>query len=39
MIQGFRHKGLRLLFENDDWRVIFRFKDGHAYEVDMIDYH
>ena len=92
MIQGFRHKGLRLLFENDDrrklaaddvdkirrilfrlhvarvvedmdapgfrphplkgklkgfwsvtvranWRIIFRFKDGHAHEVDMIDYH
>jgi proteic killer suppression protein len=92
MIQDFRHKGLRLLFENDDrrklaaydvdkirrilfrlsvarviedvdapgfrlhplkgnlkgfwavtvranWRVIFRFKNGDAYEVDLIDYH
>ncbi len=22
-----------------NWRVIFRFGDGHAYDVDLIDYH
>lgn len=92
MIQGFRHKGLKRLFENGEtkgvrpdhlekienllavldrarqpedmnlpgfrlhlltgelkgfwsvivranWRVIFRFQDGDAYDVDLIDYH
>jgi proteic killer suppression protein len=92
MIQSFQHKGLKLLFEEDDhrkvnaeyvdrlklilftlnmagivedmnqptfrlhplkgnlygfwavtvranWRVIFRFADGHAYDVNLIDYH
>jgi proteic killer suppression protein len=22
-----------------NWRVVFRFADGHAYDVDLIDYH
>jgi len=92
MIESFQHKGLKLLFEEDDrrkvnaehvdrlklilsaldvagvvedmsqptfrlhqlkgnlqgfwavtvranWRVIFRFADGHAYDVDLVDYH
>ncbi|MGE3622619.1 MAG: type II toxin-antitoxin system RelE/ParE family toxin [Bdellovibrionales bacterium] len=92
MIDSFRHKGLRLLFENDDrsrvhaehvkrlrlilsvlaqatkiedldqptfrlhplkgdlkgfwsvtvranWRIIFRFLDGRASSVDLVDYH
>lgn len=92
MIKGFKHKGLRRLFEKSDhgkisaqdahklehilavlnraknpddmglpgfrlhplkgplkgfwavtvranWRVIFKIKDGDAYEVDLIDYH
>ncbi len=92
MIENFRHKGLRLLFEDDDrskvkadqvarmrlilaaldaagrvedmnqptfrlhplkgelkgfwavtvranWRIIFRFADGNASNVDLIDYH
>ena len=92
MIHGFRHKGLRRLFEEGkasgiradqvnklenilavlnhackpsdmnlpgfrlhrlkgdldgfwsvtvraNWRVIFRFQDGHAWDVDLIDYH
>jgi proteic killer suppression protein len=92
VIQGFRHKALKRLFENgerkgirtdliekvenilaflnrarapDDmnlpgfrlhplrgdlagfwsvtvranWRVIFRLEDGHAYDVDLVDYH
>lgn len=24
---------------NDQYRIIFAFKDGHAYEVEIIDYH
>jgi proteic killer suppression protein len=92
MIVGFRHKGLKRLFEDDDargirpdlldkvrtiliqldeastiedmsmtsfhlhplkgdrkglwsvtvranWRIVFRFADGHANAVDLIDYH
>lgn len=92
MIESFQHKGLKLLFEEDDrrkvnaehadrlrlilstldvadivedmnqptfrlhqlkgdlqsfwavtvranWRIIFRFADGHAYDVDLVDYH
>jgi proteic killer suppression protein len=92
MIQSFRHKGLKRLYEDDDprgvaaehltkvrnilarldaagsiedmnlpgfnlhtlkgslqglmavtvranWRVIFRFADGHAFDVDYLDYH
>jgi len=92
MITGFRHKGLKRLFENDDrrgvnaqhaerienilglldaaariedmniptfrlhpltgdlkgfwavtvranWRIVFRFEDGNAFDVDLIDYH
>ena len=24
---------------NGPWRICFRFKDGDAYEVDVVDYH
>ena len=24
---------------NDQWRVCFRWKDEHAYEVEIVDYH
>ena len=24
---------------NDRWRVCFRWKDGHAYDVEIVDYH
>ncbi len=24
---------------NEQWRVCFRFQDGHAYDVEIIDYH
>ena len=24
---------------NDKWRVCFRFKDGNAFDVEIIDYH
>ena len=92
MIKSFRHKGLKLLYENDDrskvsveqvkrlklilsvldvietiadmdqptfrlhrlkgdlsefwgvtvranWRILFRFVDGHVYDIDLRDYH
>ena len=24
---------------NDQWRVCFRWKEGHAYDVEIVDYH
>jgi proteic killer suppression protein len=24
---------------NGPWRICFRFKDGHAYQVEIVDYH
>ena len=24
---------------NDQWRVCFRWQDGHAYDVEIVDYH
>ena len=24
---------------NDQWRLCFRFENGHAYEVEIVDYH
>lgn len=24
---------------NDQWRVCFRFKDGHVFDVEIVDYH
>ena len=24
---------------NDQWRVCFRWKDGHAHDVEIVDYH
>lgn len=24
---------------NDQWRIIFKWKDGHSFEVEIIDYH
>jgi proteic killer suppression protein len=24
---------------NDQWRVIFKWRDGHPYEVSIVDYH
>ena len=24
---------------NDQWRVCFKFEGGHAYEVEIVDYH
>ena len=24
---------------NDQWRICFEWRDGHAYEVEIVDYH
>lgn len=24
---------------NDQWRICFKWRDGHAYEVEIVDYH
>jgi len=32
-------KGLYSIRINDQWRICFRWKDGDAYEVEIIDYH
>jgi hypothetical protein len=45
MIRSIRHRGLKRLHEDDDprgranWRVIFRFEDRDAFDVDYVDYH
>ena len=32
-------KGFWALKVSGNWRIIFRFKDGDAYDVNLIDYH
>ena len=32
-------KGLYAVSVSGSWRVTFRFEDGHAFEVDYVDYH
>ena len=32
-------KGQYSIRINDQWRVCFEWRDGHAYEVEMVDYH
>lgn len=32
-------KGQHSIRINDQWRVCFRWKDEHAYQVEIIDYH
>jgi len=32
-------KGQWALTVNGPWRICFRFKDGDAYDVDVVDYH
>jgi toxin HigB-1 len=32
-------KGFHSIRINDQWRVVFRWKDGAAFEVQVIDYH
>jgi proteic killer suppression protein len=32
-------KGQHSIRINDQWRVCFVWRDGHAYEVEIVDYH
>jgi proteic killer suppression protein len=32
-------KGQYSIRVNDQWRVCFKWHDGHAYEVEIVDYH
>jgi len=32
-------KGFWSVTVRANWRIIFRFKDGNAFDVDLIDYH
>lgn len=32
-------KGQLSIRINDQWRICFKFKDGDAYEVEIVDYH
>ena len=34
-----RLRGHYAVSVSGDWRVTFRFKDGHAFDVDYLDYH
>ena len=31
--------GLMSLRINEQWRICFRWLDGHAYDVEIVDYH
>lgn len=32
-------KGQYSISVNDQWRICFRFENGHAYDVELTDYH
>ncbi|MBW1807425.1 MAG: type II toxin-antitoxin system RelE/ParE family toxin [Deltaproteobacteria bacterium] len=32
-------KGFRSIRVNDQWRIVFRWQNGNAFEVQVIDYH
>jgi proteic killer suppression protein len=32
-------KGQHSIRINDQWRICFRWMDGHAYDVEIVDYH
>lgn len=34
-----RWKGLHSIRVNDQWRIVFRWRDGNAYDVAVVDYH
>jgi toxin HigB-1 len=36
---GGDRKGRHAIWINAQWRLCFRFADGHAYEVEIVDYH
>ena len=33
------HAGLWAVTVRANWRIVFRFEDGHAVDVDYLDYH
>lgn len=34
-----RLKGMWAVSVSGNWRIVFRFEKGHAYDVDLVDYH
>ena len=32
-------KGFWSVSVSENWRIIFRFEDGHAYDLNLVDYH
>ena len=32
-------RGFHSIRVNDQWRIVFRWADGHAHEVQFVDYH
>ena len=36
VIVSFRHRGLKRLYKR---RIVFRFEDGHAVDINLVDYH
>ena len=32
-------KGQHSIRVNDQWRICFRWEEGHAYDVEIVDYH
>jgi toxin HigB-1 len=34
-----RRKGQHSIRINDQWRICFRWREGNAYEVEIVDYH
>ena len=41
MLEALKHdrKGQHSIRVNDQWRICFRWADGHAYDVEIVDYH
>ena len=38
LLKGNR-KGQHSIRINNQWRICFRWKDGHAFDVEIVDYH
>ena len=41
MLEALKHdrKGQHSIRINDQWRICFRWADGHAHDVEIVDYH
>lgn len=41
MLEALKHdrKGQHSIRINDQWRICFRWVDGHAHDVEIVDYH